>query len=230
MGDVYAASGDFANAKQSYEESLAISRDTGERHESAAALANLGSLALQQGDLAGARQNYREAIKLRNDIGEKSGAAEVSLLLASLSLEEGNPSEAEALARQALEEFHAAKITELQISAHAVLAQALLAQGKLNPARKEIATGKPLAAKTQQRLLRLQFEIAAAEVLAASGKPEDFQAATSSLDAVIKEAEKKGIRGPLYEARLALGKAEMQHGHKENGRARLAEVEKDAGS
>jgi hypothetical protein len=27
---------------------------------------------------------------------------------------------------------------------------------------------------------------------------------------------------------LALGKAEMKHGNKENGRARLAEVEKDA--
>jgi serine/threonine protein kinase/tetratricopeptide (TPR) repeat protein len=230
MGDVYAASGDFANARKSYEEALASSRETGEKHESAVVLANLGSLAMQQGDLAGARQNYQEAIKIRNEIGEKSGATEFSLLLASLSIEEGHPSEAETLARKALEEFRAAKISELQISAHAVLAQALLAQGKLNPARREIVTGKPLAAKTQQRLLRLQFEIAAAEVLAASGKPADFQAATTSLKAVIQEAEKKGIRAPLYEARLALGKAEMQHGNKEDGRARLAEVEKDAGA
>ena len=151
-------------------------------------------------------------------------------MLASLSIEEERPSEAEVLARKALEEFRAAKISELQISAHAVLAQALLAQGKLKPAGSEIALGKPLAAKTQQRLLRLQFEIAAAEVLTASGKPADFQAATASLKAVIQEAEKKGIRGPLYEARLALGKAEMQHGNKEDGRARLADVEKEAGA
>jgi ATP/maltotriose-dependent transcriptional regulator MalT len=185
---------------------------------------------MQQGDLAGARQNYQEAIKLRNEISEKSGAAEFSLLLASLSVEEGRPAEAEALARQALEAFRTAKISELQISAHAVLAQALLGQGKLNPARNEIAMGKPQAAKTQQRLLRLQFEIADAEVLAASGKPADFQAATASLQAVIREAEKLGLRGPLYQARLSLGKAEMQHGNKNNGRARLAEVEKDAGA
>ena len=76
------------NAKKSYEESLAISRETGEKHESAVALANLGSLAMQQGDLAAARKNYLEAINLRNEIGEKSGAAEFSLLLASLSIEE----------------------------------------------------------------------------------------------------------------------------------------------
>ena len=44
--------------------------------------------------------------------------------------------------------------------------------------------------------------------------------------AVIQEAEKKGILGVLYEARLALGKAEMKHGNKEDGRARLAEVER----
>ena len=105
-------------------------------------------------------------------------------------------------------------------------AQALLAQGKLNLAQKEIAIGKPLAAKTQQRVLRSQFEIAAAEVLAASGKPADLQAATASLKAVIQEAEKKGILGVLYEARLALGKAEMKHGNKEDGHARLAEVER----
>jgi tetratricopeptide (TPR) repeat protein len=228
MGDVYAASGDFANAKKSYEESLQISRETGEKHESAVALANLGSLSMQQGDLTAGQQNYQESIKLRNEIGEKSGAAEVSLLLASLSIEEGNPSEGETLARKALEEFRAARISESQISAHAILAQALLAQGKMNLAQKEIAMGKPLAAKTQQRVLRSQFEIAAAEVLAASGKPADLQAVTASLKAVIQEAEKKGILGVLYEARLALGKAEMKHGNKEDGHARLAEVERDA--
>jgi tetratricopeptide (TPR) repeat protein len=169
MGDVYAASGDFADAKKSYEEALQISREAGEKHESAVALANLGSLLMQQGDLTGACENYQEAMKLRNEIGEKSGAAEISLLLASWSIEEEHPSEGEALGRKALEEFRAAKMSELQISAHAILAQALLAQGELNLAQKEIAMGKPLAAKTQQRLLRLQFEIAAAEGLAAYG-------------------------------------------------------------
>ena len=44
------------------------------------------------------------------------------------------------------------------------------------------------------------------------------------------EAEKRGIRGMVYEARLALGKAEMKYGKQAEGRARLAGVEKDAAS
>ncbi len=116
----------------------------------------------------------------------------------------------------------------MQISAHAVLADALLAQGKLDAARKEIAAGKPLAARTQQRLVRLQFEIAAAEVQAASGKPADLQAATVSLNRVIGEAEKNGILATLYEARIALGNAQVKFGNKEEGRALLTAVEKDA--
>ncbi len=170
MGDVYAASGDFANAKKSYDEALSISNESGEKHESAVAMANLGTVLMQQGDLTGARAKYQKAIDLRNEIGEKSGAAEISLQLANLALEEGRASEGEALARKALELIRAAKIPELQISAHAILADALLAQGKLDAARHEIAAGKPLAAKTQQRLVRMQFEIAAAEVQAASGR------------------------------------------------------------
>lgn len=56
----------------------------------------------------------------------------------------------------------------------------------------------------------------------------DLQAATVSLNAVIREAEKRGTPGSLYEARLALAKAQMKN--QEDGRAHLAEVEKDAGA
>jgi hypothetical protein len=118
-------------------------------------------------------------------------------------IEEGKPAEGEALARKALDEFRVAKAAESQISAQAVLAQALLVQGKSGAAGKEITLGRPLATKTQQRLLRLQFEIAAAEVRAGT----DLQSATTALNSVALEAEKRGLRGMVYEARLALGKA-----------------------
>ena len=139
---------------------------------------------------------------------------------------EGKPAEGETLARKALDEFRLAKNTESQISAHAILAQALLAQEKSGAAGKEITLGRSLAAKTQQRLVRLQFEIAGAEVKASA----DLQSAAAVLNSVALEAEKHGIRGMLYEARLALGKAEMKHGNKAEGRAHLAAVEKDAAS
>jgi tetratricopeptide (TPR) repeat protein len=228
MGDVYAASGDFADAKKSYDEALSISNESGEKHESAVAMANLGTVLMQQGDLTGARAKYQKAIDLRNEIGEKSGAAEISLQLASLALEEGRASEGKALAGKALEEIRAAKIPELQISAHAILADALLAQGKLDAARKEIAAGKPLAEKTQQRLVRMQFEIAAAEVQTASKKPADLQAATTTLNRVIGEAERSGVLATSYEARIVLGKTQVKYGNKEEGKSVLAAVQKDA--
>jgi len=228
MGDVYAASGDFANAKQSYDEALSISNESGEKHESAVAMANLGTVLMQQGDLNGARAKYQKAIDLRNEIGEKSGAAEISLQLASLAIEDGRLPEGEALARRALEVIRSAKIPELEISAHAILADAFLAQGKLEAARKEIAAGKPLAEKTQQRLVRMQFDIAAAEVQTASGKPADLQIAIAALNRVIEQAEKSGVLATAYEARIALGKTQVKYGNKEEGKALLAAVEKDA--
>lgn len=230
LGDVYAASGDFATAKKSYEESLAINREAGEKHETAVALASLGAALMQQGDLAGALEKIREALNLRNEIGEKSGSAEVTLLLANLSIEEGHPSAGEASARQALATFRAAKMPELEIQAHATLAQTLLAQGKLSQARQEIGQGKPLAAKTQQRLVRLRFEIVAAQVQAASGRASDLQAARSALDAMIRETEKIQMLSDLFEARFARGDIEMKYGNRADGRTRLAAVEKDAAS
>ena len=230
LGDVYAASGEFAKAKKSYEESLAISREAGEKHETAVALASLGAAFMQQGDLPGARDKIREAINLRNEIGEKSGSAEVALLLANLSIEEGHPSAGEATARDALATFRAAKMPELELQAHAILAEALLEQGKAGPARQEIAQGNALAARTQQRRLQLQFEIAAARVLGASGRPSDVQAARSSLDSVIRETEKLRILSDLFDARFALGEMELKYGNRADGQARLSGVEKDATS
>jgi tetratricopeptide (TPR) repeat protein len=227
LGDTYAASGDFTNAKKSYEEALGLSREVGEKHEMAVALANLGSALAQQSDLKGAREKYQETIRLRNEIGEKSGAAEITLLLANLAIDEGHPSEGEASARSALAEFRAAKMPELELSAHAILAQALLDQGKISQAAKEVAAGKPLAAKTQQRLTRLQFEIASAQVQAASRKPSDLQASTVALNAVIQETERIGLLSHLFEARLALGNIEMKYGSRAGGRARLAALQKD---
>ena len=126
---------------------------------------------MQQGDLAAAREKYQEAIKLRNEIGEKSGAAEVSLLLASLAIEEGHPSEGEALARKALEEFRAAKTAESQISAHAILAQALLAQGKLDAARQRDHAGQASGRKDPAAPVAAAIRNCCCRGSAASGKP-----------------------------------------------------------
>jgi hypothetical protein len=117
---------------------------------------------------------------------------------------------AESSAREALATFRATKMPELEIQARAILAQALLAQEKVNLAQKEIAQGRALAAKTQQRLIRLRFEIAAAQVQAASGKPSDLQAARNTLEAVIHETERMQALSDLFEARFAQGRSGIE--------------------
>jgi tetratricopeptide (TPR) repeat protein/TolB-like protein len=228
IGDTYSAAGDLVNAKKSYDEALALSRQVGEKHETGVALTNLGTIAMQQGDLSAARARYQEAINLRQEIGEKSGAAETSLLLAALSIEQDQAAEGERLARKALKDFRAAKISEMQISAHAILAGALVEQGKVSAAAKEIQTARPMAVKTQQRLMRMQFDINSAEVQTASGKPTEIQSAIAALNGVIHEAKKSGLVEIVYRAQLALGKAELKRGNKAEGAPILSAVEKDA--
>ncbi len=72
LGDVYAASGDFANAKKSYDEALSVSTESGEKHESAVAMANLGSVLMQQGDLPGRGQNTRKSSICGTRLGRKA--------------------------------------------------------------------------------------------------------------------------------------------------------------
>ena len=230
LGDVYAASGDFTNAKKSYEESLAISREAGEKHESAVALASLGAALTHQGDLAGAGEKIREAISLRNELGEKSGVAEVSLLWrTSRSKRDKLPRQSHRRGRH-WQPFGATKMPELEIQARVILAQSLLAQGKVNLAQKEIAQGKSLAEKTQQRLIRLRFEIAAAQIQAASGKPSDLQAARNTLEAVIHETEKMQALSDLFEARFVRADLELKYGNRVTGGTLVAGVQKDAGA
>src|SRR4029079_6356178 len=58
-----------------YAESLALWRELGDRSGQAAALNNLGTVALRQDDLARARQLYTESLARRRELGDKIGIA-----------------------------------------------------------------------------------------------------------------------------------------------------------
>ena len=230
LGDVYAASGDFANAKKSYEESLAISREAGEKHETAVALASLGAALMQQGDLPGARDKIREAINLRNEIGEKSGSAEVALLLANSPLKRAILPPAKLRLVRRLATFRAAKMPELELQAHAIWPRRCWSREKQDRRDRRSHRARLSRPERNSADLQLQFEIAAARVLGASGRPSDVQAARSSLDSVIRETEKLRILSDLFDARFALGEMELKYGNRADGQARLSGVEKDATS
>jgi hypothetical protein len=68
-------------------------------------------------------------------------------------------------------------------------------------------------------------ELANGRALAAAGKGAE---AVQRLDAVLAEARKHGYLIYEYQARLALGEAEMKSGKTTAGRTRLAALDQDA--
>ena len=109
-------------------------------------------------------------------------------------------------------------MADAQVSARTVLARALLAEGKPARAREEIDSAAGLAAKSQNREVRLRFAVTAARV------HED----STSLGAALAESAKYHLLGVEFEARLALGEIEIKTGRSATGRAPLGALEKDA--
>ena len=62
-----------ASAKAQWEESLALSREIGDRALIATTLNSLGELALDQGDFPAAKALQRESLALRRDLGDRRG-------------------------------------------------------------------------------------------------------------------------------------------------------------
>jgi len=185
-------------------------------------------LLFQQGDLSGARQNDEAALNARRELVEKEATAESLLQVAAVSIEEGRPSDAEAPTRKALEEFQAEKMTSQQLRAYATLARAFLQQGKLRDAQKAISLVTPIAQRTQQRDVHIEFQITSALVQAASSKSPDVEAAIRALDAAVMDAQKIGILRLVYEGTLARGEIEMTSSYSGKGRSRLAALQKES--
>jgi tetratricopeptide (TPR) repeat protein len=228
LARVLTASGEFTAAQKNYEEGIALCKEAGEKHELAMASAGLGDLYLQQADLSRARQYYEAALNARKEIGEKEAIAESLLHLAALAIEDGRPGDAEAPTHQALEQFQASKMTSQQVWAYAILARALLAQGKLAGAQKSISRGSPITQRTQQSDVRIEFQIVAARVQASSGKPSDVDNALRTLDSAIKESKRIGLFRLTYDGTLAWSEIQIRSRNSVEGHTRLATLQKDA--
>ena len=225
IAQVLGAQADLAGAKRTYEEALVIRRELGEKSGVASTVRNLGEILQKQGDLSEAEKKLEEALTIRTETGERTQAASVRIPLADVLVYAGQAARAETLARAAVDEFRAEKAATREAFALNVLAKSLLAQMKLEEARKTIDLGTNLVAKSELREARLALRTTAARVHVALG---ETASATKMLDGVLAEATKFRLVEPQLEARLALGQIEMQSGKAAAGRARLTTVEKEA--
>ena len=145
--------------------------------------------------------------------------------MARLAIEEGHAPDAETLLRKCEAQFHQEQQADDELTASAVLIQALLAQGKNSDAQAEEKQTKTLANKSENSLDRLQFSLASARVLLASDHPESSRL---QIEEALRDAQRHGFTGVEFEARLALAELEKKSGRKAIAQADLLSLEADA--
>ncbi len=75
LADTLRQMGDYANARQAYEGSLAIATEIDDERMRAVANGQLGTLSLAEGNLAEADQRYQETLRIFRDLGEPASEA-----------------------------------------------------------------------------------------------------------------------------------------------------------
>jgi tetratricopeptide (TPR) repeat protein len=226
FAEVLLYQGDLAGATQTDDEQIAMHRETGNQSALASALFIKGKILTAQGRLADGRKAHEEALAIRRRLDEHLRIPDSILDLAALSIEEGHGDEAERRTREVRVEILKQKLPETGrlALAHAVLARALLAQGRIAEAGKEIGTAESLSSTAENSRMRFDAGIAAARIHVAQGNRK----AAGELQSLATESAKRGFVGYQLEAQLALGEAEMKFGPAESGLADLTSVEKDA--
>lgn len=227
LGDIARQRGDLEVAATTYQQAKATAQEIDDKDALGYVLIGQGDLLLAKGDLAGARRMYQESLAIRNQAGEKLTGAESEVSLAQLSIEEGHASEAEVAARKCRDQFHQEQQADDELAATAVLVEALVAQGKQAEAAKEVESAEQLAAKSQNKLVSLQFALVSERVALDSDKPES---AATRLRQTLAEARKHGYVGIEFDASLALAKLELKSGQVATARTQLTALEKSARS
>jgi tetratricopeptide (TPR) repeat protein len=227
LGDIWEQSGELDKADAAYQQAEVIARKIDDKNATAYVLSGMGDIALDRGDLALARKRYEEALALRNQAGEKQSAAESRVSLAKLSLEEGHASDAETSARSSEQQFHAEQQSDDELSASLVLIEALLAQDKQGEAQKEMEAAQKLQGKSQNRYLRLRFELTSGRVLLASSHPEASQALFQKAGS---DAERHGFVGLKLDDDLASAELANRTKHRAEAQIALHALQKSATS
>ena len=228
LGDVYLALGKHNEAKASYQEALEICQRLGNRGRGASALAGLARLQRLEGDASAARANAAEAIARFQAVGDRSELEHVRVQSAALLLDDGKNNEAAELAQRAGIVFESTKAGRYAAEANLILAEALLAEGRVADARRSVEQVVSFTKASHTEEMELLVAIAAARVEAASGNSADVSAAKKNLNRVIADATAGSFADIAREARLALGEIELSSGNLVAGRVRLETLQKDS--
>jgi len=227
LGDLSRQNGELDAAKLNYEQAMSTAKQNDNKSAQAYVLSGLGDVLRDRGELVAARKSYEESLALRKQLGEKQTIAETQVSLAEVSIEEHAAADAEVMLRGCKKQFHEEHQADDELSASVALTSALLAQGKNAEAEAELQRMRALAASSQNRLGRLQYELASGRTELVSGHPQN---AAGTFSKVLREARASGFAGLEMEARLAVAELEKKAGRLAAAAQQSAAVEKEARS
>jgi tetratricopeptide (TPR) repeat protein len=223
LGMIAVLQGNLEDARTGLEAALEKSRGLGLKSAESTCLASLGDVSLAEDDLTQAEKRYQQALTIRTQLGDKGAIAGSNVSLATLALEQNQAPRAESLARQGAQEFQAEKLPDQEAGARDVLAQAFLAQHRVNEAAAEVAAARALSASDQPTLLSLA--ITEARVTAVKGSSAD---AIKKLLATSQRAKEIGLVPYELQARLTIGQTQMASGATEQASSALRSLARES--
>jgi tetratricopeptide (TPR) repeat protein len=201
MGDIKEAQGDLAEARQAYEESVALSRTLKAQQYIADGLATVADIARQQKDYPAANRSLSEAFDYYRAQKQKSELWDAQLVDARIRIATGSAAGAAKEIEEAAAGFHSIKAAARETSAYTVLAESYLSQHKAAEAVRAIERGREAYLATHEFLARMKYRLVSARVTAAAG---DGAQATQELRALLAELESKHWSLMASETRRAL--------------------------
>ena len=150
LGVLHWASGDYDEAERSFKEALAIFREIGDDRRAMPLLNNLGVIAESLGDFEAAAEGYEQALAISRRIGNRDSEMVYMGNLGGAKVLQGDYAAAEPVLRAVLDPSNPAGL-EVLADAHSFLAEACLAQGKLEEALELGRKGLEIAVRIESQ-------------------------------------------------------------------------------
>jgi eukaryotic-like serine/threonine-protein kinase len=224
LGEVYLTLGRLDEAGSSFSNALtAFSKHPSGR---AYSLATLSAVHLARGEMERARAAATEALEIRREISEQYTIPSSEVALALVAAEEGRIEKAMALARDAVREFIAQERIDESIAVRLLLVRLAVDARRLEEAKSELASVRPLAEASRDSDLRDYLTIEEGRVAIAGSAATDVT--LRNLERVIAAAGKRGAISVRHDAEIQAAQVERTLGRREAALRRLRRVEREA--